>query len=357
MNSFDNDRIPMEKEQYLQHLLQSKLPQSTEVELHLFEYCNLNCTFCGQDHDSKEGMNTIVEKANQVIEFIKKSPLKSHNINIMGGEIFNDDIPDSVFVDYLAFCTQIADVCRARGHTVRFNFVTNLIFRKNIENVQYLLLYVENSFISTSYDFAGRGLDINRSMLFKENLERFKDRVGAVGFVLTRPAIRKLIDNKDKYFKEHLYPNFPLYFDWYVPEGSAEKMLPSDQEMLDAFLYVAEHYPKINPVADLLTKTHNEMTCYSLYKTTILPTGKEVTCRYLEYKPEQFLTPIDVSTNADIIERHLDANECMSCKWFDRCSFRCFVQADWARLERLPTCFLKTFFDKTVGQHESQPDH
>lgn len=340
----------MNHEQFLKELLKDKTTKSSEIELHLFEYCNLSCSFCGQDHKNKEGMNTIVEKANQVIDFIDASPMNSHTINIMGGEIFNDDIPPEVFADYIEFYKRIRSYCIAFDQEVRFNFVTNLIFTKNIPMVERLLAQTENTMLSTSYDFAGRGLDINRSLTFKANLERFKDRVGVVGFVMTRPSIRKLLDDKDKYFKEVLYPSFPLYFDWYVPEATANKMMPSEQEMLDALLFMAKHYPKMEPVKSLLENEQNQMTCYSLNKVTILPDGKEVTCRYLKYDEDKFINPVDYLSNANIVQAHLDRHDCLSCKYYARCQFRCFVQADWKEQERLPECFMKTFFDETVGK-------
>lgn len=338
----------MNNEKYLQNLLGDKVPKTTEVELHLFEFCNLACSFCGQDHDSTEGMNTILEKAQQVIDFIDSSPLNDHIVNVMGGEIFNDLIDDKIFLDYIEFYKMIRNYCLANNQTVRFNFVTNLIFNSNREQVNNLLHHCNDIHLSTSYDFAGRGLDINRMLTFKENLKLYKNRIGVVGFVLSKPSIRKLLRDEDKFFKEVLYPNFPLYFDWYVPENSSDKMLPSEREMLDALLFVARQYPNIAPVKDLLENEENTMTCYSLNKTTILPSGREVTCRYLNYEQEQFITPIDYTTNADIINTHLERNECMGCEWYSRCQFRCFVQADWATLEREPTCIFKTFFNETI---------
>lgn len=346
----------MNDEQYLNQLLASKVQDSSEIEHHLFEKCNLNCAFCGQDHDSEVGMNSIIDKAHQTVEFMIKSPLKKHTINVMGGEIFNDLIEYGTITDYFKFYEIIRKYCEDTNTEFRINFVTNLIFRENREIVDWLLekTPAKNVMLSTSYDFAGRGLDINRSMIFQANLTRYKDRIGVVGFVLTRPAIRKLIANKDKFFKENLYGKYPLYFDWYVPEKSSEKMMPTEQEMLDGLLYVAEHYPNIEPVKSMLENEHNKMTCFSLNKTTILPDGKEVKCRYLTYDEQQFETPIDYSTNSGIIQAHLERHDCMSCKHYDRCSFRCFVQADWKDQERLPECFLKTFFDETVG---TENDH
>jgi radical SAM protein with 4Fe4S-binding SPASM domain len=334
------------EEQLLKQLLASKVQDSSEIEHHLFELCNLNCSFCGQDHDSKEGIDTILEKAHQTVEFMRNSPLKSHTVNVMGGEIFNDLVPDTVFSDYYEFYSIINNYAKGNNLTVRVNFVTNLIFSKNTSNVQKLLEQCgDNVWISTSYDFAGRGLDLNRMMMFKRNLEIFKPRIGVVGFVLAKPSIRKLIADKDKFFKEVLYMNFPLYFDYYVPEASSDKMMPSDQEMLDAFSFIAENYPEVEPVKSMLKNKENKMTCFSLNKTTITPDGKEVKCRYLKYDAEQFETPIDYSTNAGIINTHLERNECFSCEWYMRCTLGCFVSSDWAARERLPICFMKTFFN------------
>lgn len=339
----------MTDEEFLKEMLASKVQDSTEIEHHLFEKCNLNCSFCGQDHDSEVGMDTIRSKAYKTIEFMKNSPLKKHTINVMGGEIFNDLIPEHIFGEYYLFYKIIKKYCDSHGLKFRINFVTNLIFHKNRDHVSDLLEATDPQevMLSTSYDFAGRGLDLNRSMLFKANLERYKARVGVIGFVLTRPAIRKLIADKDQYFKK-LYEEYPLYFDWYVPERTASKMMPSEQEMLDALLFVADRYPNIAPVKDLLENEHNKMTCFSLNKTTILPDGKEVKCRYLTYEKKDFLTEIDYSTNSGIIQSHVDRHDCLSCEYMARCQFRCFVQADWADLERLDTCMFKTFFDKTI---------
>ena len=68
---------------YLNKALKSKLPDSTEIELHLFEFCNLNCAFCGQDHDSTVGMNleAAIDKAKvKKDKFILKQPDIYYNL-------------------------------------------------------------------------------------------------------------------------------------------------------------------------------------------------------------------------------------------------------------------------------------
>ncbi len=326
---------------YLNTLLKDKLPDSSEIEIHLFEFCNLSCAFCGQDHDSTVGMSrdSIMEKAALVNAFIKNNNTDSHIINIMGGEIFNDEISDDMFELYHEFYKAIYKP------NVRFNWVTNLVFNKN-KRVKQFIDNHPNSFISTSYDFSGRGMNLERSLLFETNLKVFKGDIKVIGFVLTRPAIKKILTKTDRLF-EHLYDNYHLYFDYYVPELSAEKMMPSEQQILDVMLFIADKYPKVSPIKDLLENDTNKMTCYSLNKLTLLPDNREVKCRYIDYEEDVFETKIDYSNNDAIIQSHLDRAGCFECKWFDKCQFRCFVQADYAKLERLDVCLFKTFFDKT----------
>lgn len=338
----------MNQEEFLKNVLQNKVPESSEVEIHAFEFCNLSCSFCGQDHKSTEGMDTVVQKARQAVDFIMRSALKKHTINFMGGEIFNDKVGPEVFVQYHQFYEIIRKACEDLKVDFQINWVTNLIFRENTEMVDMLLEKTrKHSKISTSYDFAGRGLNLNNQLLFQRNLMRYRKYIGVVGFVFTAPSIRKMMLNKDKFFKEVLYPNFPLYFDWYVPEKAAEKMMPSEQQMLDGLVFLANNYPQVEPVKSLLENNENKMTCFSLNKTTIQPDGSEVKCRYMKYEEGEFQTEVDYSSNANIIQKHLDRHDCLSCEWYNRCGLVCYVNADYAKKERLPVCFLKTFFETT----------
>lgn len=343
----------------LSELLKRKLPDSSEIELHLFEFCNLRCTFCGQDHDDRTGMLQIRDKAARVIEFIRANRAHSHIINIMGGEIFNDEIPDGLFDEYFAMAEEVDRAAREAGHACTFNWVTNLVFEKR-DRVEAFLGRLDAAGIranlSTSYDFHGRKSKLWLAGLFQRNIEYFRDRIYTVGFVLTKPTIAFLLTQKDEYF-EHLYLNFPIYFDYYVPEAGAGALMPSDHDILQAYLFIARNYPKISPVAELLQNRENRMTCYSLNKLTLLPDGREVKCRYLDYKPNDFRTPLDYSTNEPIIWSHLQENGCLGCEWYDRCGFRCFVQADWSKRVKTEECLFREFFRKTVGKEGGDGAH
>ncbi|MEE2671825.1 MAG: radical SAM protein [Bdellovibrionota bacterium] len=337
----------------LKNILQKKLNNSTEIEIHLFEFCNLSCVFCGQDHDSKEGFDTIQEKALDVIAFMNRSHLDHHIVNIMGGEVFNDQVPDELFIQYELFTKRIVEYANLNNQKLTINWVTNLIFNK-VERIDGLLKNLrklnQDTNLSTSYDFDGRGYAGKVNSIFAKNLERFEDYIYTIGFVLTSPAINNFLNHSDPLF-ERIYKKYVLYFDYYVPEErSSDLLMPSDRELYDAFIYTATHYPNIYPVKDWLENEANQMTCYSLNKLTILPDGRHVTCRYLKYKSGQFNNPVDYSSNSNIVTSYIEENKCLSCKWYQRCSLRCFVQADWAKREKMSECLYEKFFDKIVGQ-------
>jgi radical SAM protein with 4Fe4S-binding SPASM domain len=338
-------------EELLKKVLSKKLNNCTEIEIHLFEYCNLSCDFCGQDHDSKVGFDTIQKKTEDVIQFIEKSYLSNHIINIMGGEIFNDDIPETLFNEYIRFAEIIINYCDEKNQKVTINWVTNLIFKKK-QRVHDLLEHLRglNPLVnlSTSYDFEGRGYAGKINSIFAKNVEEFQEYIYTIGFVLTAPAITNFLNHEDKLF-EKLYKKFTLYFDYYVPEErSCDRLMPSDQALYDAFVYTATHYPNIYPVRDWLENEQNSMTCYSLNKLTVLPDGTHVTCRYLTYKENSFKNKVDYTSNANIITSYVNENECLSCQWYDRCSLRCFVQADWVKREKLDICLYKKFFNTVI---------
>ena len=166
---------------YLTLVLRDKLPEAMEIEVHLFELCNLKCTFCGQDHNSKVGLTTIQNKTIRVVDILMDK-VKDPNwnraviVNVMGGEIFNDDLPVTIFKDYAKMFLVIQSTCERLNIQFRMNFVTNLIFNNTTsKHVDKLILNCgPRAFLSTSYDLSGRGLDLNRKMTLKKNLERYK---------------------------------------------------------------------------------------------------------------------------------------------------------------------------------------
>ena len=88
-------------------ILKGKREQEEEFFVNLFEHCNLNCPFCWQDHNSWEGIDTITSKAADIIDQLKKSPYKKVTINLMGGELFSDEVYDKYLEHYSNLVVQV----------------------------------------------------------------------------------------------------------------------------------------------------------------------------------------------------------------------------------------------------------
>lgn len=330
----------------LERVLRNKIPDASEIQLILFQHCNLACNFCGQDHKSRTGLDTIVQKADEIVSFMKGNLKKKHFVNMMGGEIFNDDLPDKVYEDYFRLCAHVDFEAKQMDHEVRFSFATNLIFANSgrVKNFFDKLDAHDIDFcVSTSYDFFGRQNALWSKEVFHQNLELFQEKIRVINVVLTKPSIQKLIQNNDATFVA-LYEKFEIFFEYFQPERNSDLLMPSDDEILKAFIFLAQNYPKSSPVAGMLNSRQNRMTCYGMNSMTLLPSGEKARCRYLDYKPDAFKNDVNYQSNSNIVSSFLEENECLKCQWFERCTLRCFVQADWKNREKSQICIFKTFF-------------
>lgn len=327
-------------------LLANKRSERGEFFVNLFEYCNLSCSFCWQDHDSKVGMDSIVRNADNVIRQIVASPLDGFDVNIMGGELFCDEINDDVFGDYEEFVLRIDEQAREHNKRCTYNWVTNLVY-SDVDRVTALIdelrSYEIDTNLTTSYDSAGR---FNKKTLrvFLNNLEKTSDYIKTIGVVLTKPTIERLLKDDDEVLK-YLYKDFTLFFDYYSPEKNAEKMAPSDELLLKGLIFLVDNYPKAGPIYDWINNFHNKMTCRS--SNVVLPTGETGKCRVLLNKEQHkdFSTPINFVSNNNMELTFIEKNLCISCEYFDRCGLGCYLHSDFLRRATLPECVFKMMFD------------
>jgi radical SAM protein with 4Fe4S-binding SPASM domain len=345
------DKSNLRVDDFLKHMLDRKIPESSEIQLILFQQCNLRCSFCGQDHENPQGIDLITQKSREIINFMRDNFRKSHIVNMMGGELFSDDMPDRVFSDYEILIKEISLFAKSTNQKVIFNFATNLVFKKNsrvLDLIKRIKTQDIECYISTSYDFSGRHSKLWFEQIYKDNIVFFKDYIRTINCVLTKPAIAKFTTVVDPYF-DFLYENFSVFFEYYQPEANPEVLMPSDKEILDAFLFLAKKYPKVSPIRELIENTQNRMTCYGLNSMTLLPEGNITRCRYMPHAEGSFKNEVDFKSNSNITNAFLSENECLSCEWFDRCSFRCFVQADWSKRKAEAKCIFKTFFNEVIN--------
>jgi hypothetical protein len=307
-----------------------------EIIVILFEFCDLSCLFCNQDHDSILGIDTIVDKFEQIkssIETLQLKGKKDFAIHIMGGELFSDKLNDVVFEDYEKLTNKIRQYCESKDIPVKVYFVTNLIWTKK-ERVKSFLEKTKVELMS-SYDPAGR-FNTTTLEIFKQNADEFKKHINTVSVVITKPTIDKFLKNQVPFF-DYLYDNFFIFFDYYGPEKNSNFLLPKDVEVRDFMKFMVDNWPKVFPVKDFFSKTKNKMTCMDTY--TIMPTGQWGGCGQFEHLEK--VIPLKMMTE----QQWFDNYNCFECEHFQRCSLGCFMSNHVKDMRTQQECWLKEVYD------------
>lgn len=346
-------------------LLRNKWDSSQEYTIHLFEKCNLECSFCWQDHRARDGIESVIERAIQITELLDQEPARHVTFNVMGGEVFDDSIfNDRLQLDYIQFAQIINDHAESLGKQVRIVFVSNLVTHQP-QRVRRLIEVIRNDGIdcrlSTSYDSKGR-FKPQQLALFKENVSALADLIDGVSMLMTLPVMRSIQSGKDEYF-DLLYKayGFEIYFDYYTPTTGwvdtplsgttlAESIAPSDVELLKFFEFMLEHYPRTQPFKGWLENSSNPLSCRDT--KLLLADGTVCGCGQLHKTSTSIIQfyqgPIHDRDNIAIQDNFVTRQGCASCEHFDRCQLGCFMQQDYLDRERLSECLYRLIFNKIV---------
>lgn len=333
-------------------ILENKRPINGEIELTLFEHCNIVCDFCHHDKDSEVGMSSAEMQAKIPIieEFLKakQNTVDYMQINVVGGELFQDGKMEQLILNYTILMHRLKLVFDHYGHVMKVVWVSNFLFKK-VGMVKMLIDGMRRLGIDThliaSYDFDGRPMS-NR---YRKNIEFFgPEYILSINCVGTVSSIGTFMKNDDDYFK-WLYDTFPIYFDDYIPDKGYSDEIPSDLLIYEWYKFVTDNYPLISPVRELIENTSNQMHCLSLNKLTIFPDGSTSNCRWDRYDQSDFKTEYNRADNAGMMQAFIDENECLSCEYYARCGFKCFTQHDWKiRTRNMNMCTMKAFFNYTT---------
>ncbi|RLA63451.1 MAG: hypothetical protein DRQ88_12445 [Epsilonproteobacteria bacterium] len=342
------DRLLKKRKHFLpiDEILKEKAPNHTEIEVCFFHTCNINCKFCWQSSSDERGEDTIVEKADIVLEYAQKSPVNSFiQIHLLGGEIFDDG--KNRYNDYKAFLSKIHENLKTKH---KFIFLTNMNWSTDSTDseVESLIAYMESMGIdfhfTTSWDPTGRPIKGEVETDFHKNLMKYKKYVSEITFVLTKPTIQKLLGRDTSYLDLLITEGFQVDIDYYMPTSSTDQLMPTDRMLLEAMLCLNKHYPKIKKMSNL----EGKITCMSPSKVTIMPDGTLTCCMHIEYDQKEFNTPIVKESNSPLILNFLEKNGCFSCEYYSKCPFTCFVMDDHKSFKReLNDCLYKLYFDKT----------
>lgn len=299
-----------------------------EIFVNIFEHCNLQCSFCWQDHTDVTGMDTIIDVLQPNIQDVISKSANDHVlINLMGGELFSDFVPDHVFADYIQLAFNLDRFAISIGKTVELNWVTNLVIDiSRLESMlQTIRSYGTNTYYTTSYDPRGRFNAASRELFFS-NLRNVSERPKCVSIVMTNQSIDAIMSG-DSHF-EWLYDNgYNIYCDFYSPEKNAHVLLPTEQNIEDFFSFIVRFFPNINPIREWIDSPHsNQMSCRR--SDIITAEGHKGCCGSLvdeKQKKAQYLIPI-VNISNDVMEdTYMTKKGCLQCEYFKRCSIGCFL--------------------------------
>lgn len=326
-------------------IIEKKRDPEQEYTLHLFEHCNLRCSFCWQDHENRAGLDTVVDKLESIEKFLKTETRHSVVFNAMGGELFSDEIFDLELLQaYKDLACGIKALGLKYGKTVKINWVTNLVTTR-IAQIESLLAFCEraeiHSELVTSYDPRGR-FNINQFETFKKNVEYFGKRITCFSMLLNAPNIEYMLKDKDYYFKKLYDEGYYIYFDYYMPDESADIQAPTAQQMYDVFKHLIDKYPKVHPIADWIENETNYASCRT--SKLVLADGTMCNCGNLvqdEKVIKFYSSKIEPMDNSAIENSFLQKYNCASCEYLDRCSFGCFMQHDYKFREELDECVYK----------------
>ena len=144
-------------------ILENKRPTIGEIELTLFENCHLNCDFC--HHDKQSTVCLSREEMFSKIQLVEdhliklKGRVEVCQINMVGGELFQDRISEWAYDIYYDLLIEIKKLYDKYEHTIKVVWVTSFQFSKQ-DRVQKLLDDLNAadipSYIICSYDFDGR---------------------------------------------------------------------------------------------------------------------------------------------------------------------------------------------------------
>ncbi len=341
----------------LNPLVEKKRPSDGEFFVNLFEHCNLRCAFCWQNHEQWDGIDTIVDRAKDILNRVKVDLRQHFVINLMGGELFSDEVPDTAFVSYLNLLEKLLEGWPSSAKSFEVNWVTNLVYEKT-DRVLSLLSDIRRlgikTRLTTSFDFSGR-FNAKSKSLFERNLYLLRSDIGTVSVVLTRPNIEALISKKDELFEKMYADDFSFYFDYYSPEKNYKVMAPSDALLQAGLVYLVENYPKTWPVAGWLDDAPSPMTCMG--SMVVDHRGYQGRCRSLlsQDLSKKLNSSFDATTNASMEEAFVEKYNCATCEYYLRCGMGCFLQHDFKGRQEMTECLYKGVFrridDLELGQN------
>ena len=325
-------------------IIANKIIEHAEIVVNFFDYCNMRCSFCPQNHEDKQGITReeILSKTEHILEWVEKN--ENTNVfllHLMGGELFQDDLIDNGILEHFSEFINILESKKRVGTTLQYNFITNLVFERTNEVINFL--NKEDLKIAISYDSTGR-FNREQFQVFKHNVELFKPYIRLFSCVLTRKSMEKVMQG-DVYY-DYLYNLFDCHWDHLlVGDDNIDLMLPTEQEITDFYIHLVKYYPKVLNVEQFLHKNKTQkMSCtrgnsLTIFSDNSIPIGCSGSVVLKNPKTVN-------NWSSEIVNNFLDEKMCLTCEYFSRCNLTCFINNDHKNLVKNPEgCPYKLVFD------------
>ena len=211
----------------------------------LFDKCNLACKFCFEANKTKTiDLDYIKRLPNIFLEQFNnradRNQFTSIEITMMGGEVFNDTLPDSLFEFYQRVVVQTYEVFSHTNVPVIFNWLSNGVFKKR-ERIDKLLDATKST-ISFSYDCVGRfPSDVQKQMML-DNVRYYSNhhKLNAILITPTKLSIEQYVNgNSDIDFLKQ-YCNV-LDLSYYIPGHNYQQLNPSDDDIFAFYKWILDN--------------------------------------------------------------------------------------------------------------------
>ena len=354
-------------------------PEYCETVLYLFEKCNLRCEFCFQDHEHAQVNETYIKSLPHAAFALMSKELKAHptiksfDIRMLGGEIFSDDLPDSLLELYGEVVEQIRAEMKTYFPDVNVDFIctTNGVWtnRERIKN--FLEKYSFKKIISISIDFVGRYKNDKIKQTAYETMRYFGEAEFFVraGVVLTKRNIAYILEHADE-FKDLIrkYKAEQIVFNYYSPNEQWELDLPSDEDLWNIYKFcIDERMFNVSTIFYLVEayrqKTFFTKTCECKFIPTLTQTSCTKDCvatasplprerfygKYTNEVTEENVS--DVKASLGIVKRG-----CLGCDHYEYCPQPCWCMVIFDGY-KATNCPMKRSFNYIKEHSEIMDDY
>jgi hypothetical protein len=213
----------------------------------------MNCDFCFEKYIRSNDIDIeAIKNIPKLLEDNYPDELKDDNfdhidLGFLGGELFSDDISDSMFEVYRDLCNDIILLIRKYLPDIKFeiDWLSNGVFTKH-ERVLRLFTSI-NDFntdisIGLSYDPIGRYKTKEQFELFEKTFWYFYNTTSLprlhLIITLTKNNINALINDNIDFINDNIKfikKNINISMNYYTPNSSCEEESPNDDDLFNFY--------------------------------------------------------------------------------------------------------------------------